>query len=327
MRPVTIVLAAAVLVWTPAAAGDDAPFDLSFDGGSAADYLTVVRKAVPDANIVQHSDVALATLPPIDLRSVTLPSALRLLDGHQAMASGRQVVLKVDMQQHPQSAPIYQVLAYASPADDPPATLVLSVASLLGPDLSADDLLGAIETALGVISKGAAPTLKFHEPTGLLIGEGTAAQIRTIQEVISQLGTWAHERDRSRIEQTEARDTVNRMRKQVDTLETELVATTRALTEARSRLEIAQRETADARDAIREAVEWQTRGKLIDAENARLNSRLEEAEQTLQDTMRDHNERQSELQNRLRQVEMEVAARETRINDLMTELAAARSGG
>jgi hypothetical protein len=66
----------------PAADHADGPATLSltFDGGTAMEFIAALRKATPDANIVVLGDMQRISMLPVQLTSVDVWSALRLLE-------------------------------------------------------------------------------------------------------------------------------------------------------------------------------------------------------------------------------------------------------
>jgi type II secretory pathway component GspD/PulD (secretin) len=89
------------------------------------------------------------------------------------------------------SAAIYTITAEIKdrgPMPDATQTTVISMADLLGANLTSANALAAIEVALGLVEGAAAPAqIKFHEETGLLIARGSVDQVDKIRQVITQL--------------------------------------------------------------------------------------------------------------------------------------------
>jgi hypothetical protein len=65
---------------------------------------------------------------------------------------------------------------------------VMSVADVLQGDITADDLLTAVNIAIEVVGRADEPAdIKFHKETGLLIARGSIRQIVALRQVVVQL--------------------------------------------------------------------------------------------------------------------------------------------
>lgn len=177
-----------------------------FKGGTADDYVATVRRNAPDANIVVMGELSRVNVPPIRLQSVSVWSALDVLQStpadEQSGLRGIDVQWKMSVPQtrgavptvRPAGgggAPVYIVTAVTTNSGTVKTTRtmsVLEVNQMLEAGVKADDLLTAVETSLAMLKNEYDPAdVRFHEQTGLLIARGHPEQINTIRSVVDQL--------------------------------------------------------------------------------------------------------------------------------------------
>jgi hypothetical protein len=172
-----------------------AVIDLSFPGGTVIDYVSALRKAAGEANIVVDPEAIRVAMPAVALRHVSVPAALEVLKGRSFNDGLSFVQLDVAHAPSfsPEERPTYLVQARSGGvprvAARPTQTMVWTVARLLGEDLTSRKLLSAVETAVEVAGPEPRPDVRFHEESGLLIARGDDAQIDAIAAVIEQLNT------------------------------------------------------------------------------------------------------------------------------------------
>jgi hypothetical protein len=176
----------------------DSTFDLTFKGGTVAEYVAAVRKADPVANILIMPEAEDVPIPAMELQRVDLSAAMSLLDDHSYEDAGLLVRLDVHRVASTtrKGVEIYSIRAQLAnrgsrqAARAPQRTTVLSVADLIQGEaaISAEDLLTAIEAAMALTTDDYEPTqIRFHDATGLLIARGSPEQAATIAEVVDQL--------------------------------------------------------------------------------------------------------------------------------------------
>lgn len=186
--------------------GNPSPvFDLDFAGGTIADYARAIRTAYPCANILVRPAVEQMPAPAISLRAVSLETALHLM-AQESISSGvesRGVVIVRHVNRNPNRegnqvydvslAPTSSLLEKPPVAPTQPNELgVWVLAKITESGIAIEDTLGAANVALE--TAGGSAVLRYHEPTGLLIVRGSAAQIGAIQRAIAMLETKAYDR-------------------------------------------------------------------------------------------------------------------------------------
>jgi len=200
-------------------------------------------------------------VPAVEFRSVDVASAIYLLDNRTALIDGQQVALDVDDISPPStlSQPVYSVRATTPTtrrgrARAGESAAVLSIKDVLNADYSADDVLTAIESAVGLI-EGAqrAAEIRFHEQTGLLIARGTGEQMAAMHEVIDQLREGIerarHEEDSQQVI-TRLRSEIKELRGAIQNHEAERHELMQQLTEARTRAELMQQQYQQTQERV-----------------------------------------------------------------------------
>ncbi len=177
-------------------AGQTAPtplIDLDFNGGPFTAYVEALaraaRAASPDAavNVVLSEDVQTVPVPPLQLRGVTVESALRFHDHRQIDDISR---FNLEVIRDHAGAPIYRfdrnVFAGRAPSQ-PAESSVWSLKAVIESDAyTADAVLSAVETAVQ-LQGDAAVEMRFHEDTGLLLAHGDSEALVAIDAVIDRL--------------------------------------------------------------------------------------------------------------------------------------------
>lgn len=185
---------------SPAARNSQSLIDLRFPGGSLGDYLDLLRKESGGAlNVVVMNDLSgPPLLPAMELKGVKMQAALNLIAGHYQLETGGAVKVEVAWQaplgeQEPTLARVSSIRDVSNPSV---RVKVWTLSELIGGDLSAEDVLTAVELAVGLTeSSGAkAADVRFHEATGLLVANGTPRQVDSIDDVVAQLRERMHQR-------------------------------------------------------------------------------------------------------------------------------------
>lgn len=277
----------AAIIGGQAAAGDCGPmseFDLDFPGGTLAQYVQVVQRAQPCANIVLTLDdpkiAEEIRIPPMTLRRVTAYVA--------AQAAARTTSPREQYWLH--ATPIedetgfiraVQIGVMHDPSKDQALQLqgrepaVFSLAEPLALGRTPAALLGAIETALSVVKDEPEAVIKLHEPTGVLVALGSKRQLSIVGAVVGQL------QESSQRLASRRQGLVN----QIEKLEHDLREATanldfytKALRIAKEKLETLERSQADAkqlRDAQLELAEAERTYAYAEVEKQRYQQQLE----------------------------------------------------
>ena len=170
--------------------GSPPTISFTFKGGTVAQYVELLHKHLrernADANIIVKSGAQDVELPSVELRNVTVESALQLLHDHVDAERNTRLDLGAV---HGGGAPIYVLYAASAHLPSNEETVhVWNVRQLLDNEVKAEDMLTAIETAMTLLRSTREPAeLRFHEATGLVMARGTKDQVRTIELVIQQL--------------------------------------------------------------------------------------------------------------------------------------------
>ena len=210
-----VVLAGVVLVHAPQTWGQEpgdaeaqAVIDLQFSGGTIAEYVAAIRDAAGDVNIVLATpEVRDIPLPPIELQSVAINSAIQLVAGE--MQANNRTPLNVYVEEldpkDDRARPIFRVSAYRrgpAPKKRSRDVRVWTLADLLNIDPSEvrcphcgyDDelegkaILTAVETAVGLLDEKLQPAeIRYHEATTLLVASGDKQQLAAIRSVVQGL--------------------------------------------------------------------------------------------------------------------------------------------
>jgi hypothetical protein len=162
---------------------------IEFEGGTVADYVAVLRRAAENVNIMVDVDAGEVPLPAFELQSVMLVDALRVVEDLEPENESYELSMDEFASGPPEFyAPVYRIVSKKLRPPQPPLqTSVWSISALIERGVAAEDVLGAIETALGLQEDLGAPDVRFHEATGLILARAHPEQIATIGEVIHNL--------------------------------------------------------------------------------------------------------------------------------------------
>jgi hypothetical protein len=234
-----------------------------FKGGSGDDYVATVRKIASDANIVVMGDLSTVKVPPIRLQSVSVWSALDVLQSipgdEQTGLRGIDVQWKMGapqqrgMMRPTSSAPVYVVSAVTTNSGIVKSTrtmTVLEVNQMLESGIKSNDLLTAVETSMSMLKGEYEPAdVRFHEQTGLLIVRGHPEQTNTVKSVIDQLSERAR-RIRGQKQQDVDRQELEQLRSAIKGYEHDRNQLTHELDGARHKHEMLERELIKSRERI-----------------------------------------------------------------------------
>ncbi|MHC5115418.1 MAG: hypothetical protein ACYTGP_13445 [Planctomycetota bacterium] len=253
---------------TPRGPDEHSIIDVKFRGTTAEEFVEALRREAGPINVVFDANLESMQVSPVELKRVTVESAMNMLDELQLSISGNWVVTDVDMvnkgRRPPGALPVWRVRAKPSgprsTAERPQyqETHVWTLATVLESGFSSDDVLTAVETAL-TLKKNADPVqLQFHRETKLLMGRGTQDQLETIDTLLHRL----------------------QKRSSSDELKAQLQASERASEQEITRLR-AQLEDCAVMDRL--VTQWQTRAELYENEMSTLREELKETRAILQD--------------------------------------------
>ncbi len=163
---------------------------IQFPGGSLADYVKALKDGAPTFNIVMLVPEAREIkLPPIKLDSVAFGPAVGLLSGEHPLGDSVVKILVNDLggplgSDDPGS--VYKIWSERRELHRPPAQVrVWSIGELLGPDRKADDVLTAVETAVGLLEGYPPAKIRYHAETNLIVASGEEEQLHAIDRVVN----------------------------------------------------------------------------------------------------------------------------------------------
>ena len=163
---------------------DDTIRELRFPGGTVREYVEALKDAGAEGRVVITGHDRDVPMQPVTLRNVTLESAVELLDdltdedanrltrGGTSWNSG---LYRVHVSTNARSSTLKRV------------SRVWSLRHITSQGLDDDTLLAAIEAGSETLNDHAKPTLRYHEPTALLIANGTADALGLIDAIINGL--------------------------------------------------------------------------------------------------------------------------------------------
>lgn len=189
---------------------------LDFDGGTAAEFVDAVRKAAGDsANIVGDERLAYLPMPAVELKNVSVQSALRLLDGAEFSGGGSEHFARLEMlQSHPSELPVHSIQIRSRVVREPQSQEtdmgVWPALGIMEHGLTADDILTSVQIALEMAAAGEneqkkLPAIRFHEQTGLLIVYGTPHVLAQVERVMDAIEESARQRAQSHAESVRER--------------------------------------------------------------------------------------------------------------------------
>ena len=261
---VLVAVVSTVLVWCCGAQAQSPPpspesggqrvVSLKFPGGTLADYVETLRDAVGTLNIVLSGpEVGAVRLPPIELESVLLHSAMAVLEGEVWLNNSAH--LRVSVEQLGFSTdenvkPVFRVTAHRRGGPASPDVHVWSVAGLLAQGVESAGVLTAVETAIDLLEGSyQAAEVRFHEATGLLIASGQDQQLEAIDRVVDGLHRSVDERREATREQ-DALERVEELEALTQKQAKELKSLRGYLDISHRRVDEVRRENAELRDEI-----------------------------------------------------------------------------
>lgn len=267
--------------------GNVAQFDLTFPGGTVSEYFEAIR-ALPGvvANISLSPDARGIPMPPIRLSQVSVSVAVRavetITDETGAPIFSTRTIEADD------SSTLYAITARPARAAKLEEEILHSfrVASLLdqrqGGGMSADTLLGAIETLLSMDTSGREPArVMLHKETSTLIMQGRTSQLQAVETLLDGLERDAQQRQELtrpnlaliadlKAEQQAIREKREIMRERVTLSEKQFVEAERLIAQGL----VPQSELETARERMRELEEQRIE---MDLRESHISNRLDEA--------------------------------------------------
>ena len=247
LAPSTAHAATAITAVAAPKDGHDVVIDeLIFPGGTVRDLVAALREAVKPAlfNVVLDPYAAEAPIAPFEVRGVSPRSIFKvaLPDGMVEISDPNDRLQRVKFRLHhttvngqDSSTDVSRIeTMHFARVDSPTASMSVvpySIASLVSAGLSADDVLGAVESAVLIDSADVTPELNFHPPTSTLIVRGTEPQHGLVSQVLSRLERTADvlvaERNQAAFREHE----IDEVRVQVSDLERQLHDQKQSLTD------------------------------------------------------------------------------------------------
>jgi len=297
---------------------------IDFDGGDALEYIEAVRDAAGEVNIVVKGPVEEIELPEIQLKGVSVESALQLLDGERVRTDEEHIILRVDeiegevvKQEEGGMAAryttvgrlpsIYVVAAHVQPLQDrDPSPLktdsrIWALSEILQ-YIPADDVLGAVDVAVPLATDDDEPEIeiRFHEETGILIARGPHSVLNTIEETIEELHRTARVREHEEAEQRDHERREEQSRREMDEMKREFARAQEQMQRERERMQH----------------EFQQQREQMQMEAERLRHELERERVDAEARRRDGERHVEQLERQLARLNEELAQRENRIHEL-----------
>jgi hypothetical protein len=182
---------------------------LQFAGGSLSDYVKALKEATPNFNIVLAvSEAKDIRLPAIKLDAVSFYPALRLLQGEYRLDDGTIIKLLVNDMGGPREGetanPVYKIWSERQEARKPsPQVQVWNIGELIGPDRKAEDVLTAVETAVGLLPNQDKAKIRYHAETTLVVACGEQDQLIAIERVVDGIRQGVRSEKANRAEKAE----------------------------------------------------------------------------------------------------------------------------
>lgn len=264
--------------------------DVNFAGGSIGDYLNALKEAAaPEpVNVIASDDVLRLKAGPVELRGVSVETALKLLQG--------QVATPEPLTVNPTggaggSAPVYVLQSRGSPfrADAPPptSTRVYSIRELIEPApgtagalaIDPETILSSIDAALSMEGDGEHREVMFHPEAAILIIRGVRDELELVQSLLSEIR--GDLRDR-RGQSMEAASRIHSMEERVATLQWNIEAARIELDGARRHLKQLEKLAGEGNAGQMEVEEARTKVMRAEAELQSFQETLRPAQQSLQ---------------------------------------------
>ena len=269
-----------------------AALNITFPGGTLAQFVDALKAGAPGPlNILLKREAPSLEVPPMDLKSVSIKTALELAIPEQGrrvetLPDGAEILrfceFSVIGEHDPSSAPVYVIDAFSTrrepklpqrtKAGYAHALEVYSVERIVSGEDDVRRLITAINSALA-LSPGAQPAeLKFHPEAALIIARGDPEQLSAIERVINSFIDTASIRENERIanavQRAELRDELIERRAELEKAEAQVYMHARDLDELRKLA------TEDF-TSQREILEAETRLRLHESEMNAARARLE----------------------------------------------------
>ncbi|MFI4855107.1 MAG: hypothetical protein ACIAQF_09055 [Phycisphaerales bacterium JB065] len=171
--------------------GAHSEITFDFKGGSLSEFVRLVQDAAGQQQVLVRGDADNFMMPPLRLENVTLHGVLMALDGDTRQSSqGERSVISSGFREGVYVVEVISKQAISRSQAGPSAlqTMSWSLAALRGQGrLSIEEVLAAIEAAVEVSGDAERTTVRFHDPTSLLIVSARADTIAAINDVIAQL--------------------------------------------------------------------------------------------------------------------------------------------
>lgn len=210
---VLLIVLGTLVPWSPSVFGGEKPptsnptanpdidallIDLDFPGGTLGAFLDALRAVSGELNILGNSPEAMTEvkLPPIRLRSVPVDPALRVIEGDYRIDDHSMHEIRIDVIDRVDNYgdKIYRIRHERRGRHGDPQVKVWSVADLIQAGMSAEDVLTAVESAVGLVAKKDTDSkIRFHESTSLMLATGSLDEVSAIGQVIAQLRESRHQ--------------------------------------------------------------------------------------------------------------------------------------
>lgn len=176
-----------------AAPVEEPTFNLNFSGGTLAEYVELLRRqSGGKVNVIVMPDAASFPMPPMSLTSVTVSSAIDVLENRMNQSLGRFLTVKQTVDRRGgESIYAIDVLSMRAAKQKPveETSSVWSLTPLTNSGRKTEDVIAAIETALSMFPEEMSrPQIRLHKETELLIARGDPSQLAAIGEVLLVLG-------------------------------------------------------------------------------------------------------------------------------------------
>ena len=248
---------------------------LDFPGGNLSSYVDLLREKF-DVNAVVAPDTSDYPMPPLSLKKVSMGTAMNLIEAMSRSLSGDAGTVTVNTLSDQEGTPVFIVdlksptiqtglpglpppqgargipqrifrgggTQVAGPSPQPVRTLqVFSIKLLTQPipgrnDLAmpADNVLTAIDTALGLSSGDEPAQIKYHPETGLIFVHGTPGQLEAVGTLIRTLNDDQMTLRKTAPPTDDLQKFAERLREENEALRAEIAALGAELRELKSRI-------------------------------------------------------------------------------------------
>lgn len=174
--------------WEQQVAATEPTVNLDFKGGTFLEYTEAVKKAVPSVNIVVSPSIQNLVMPAITLRGAALISAME--------AAMRVTDDAITVQRLDGKDPVYAFSPTHQFKQQPTAGQAkpIEVYPIFQNMGKPQNILSAVENAIGLLPESTSVKISFHEPTQLLFVSGTPAHAAAVQGVLTALQMQSVER-------------------------------------------------------------------------------------------------------------------------------------